>query len=281
MTTSESAISDRAQYIHSDIINCGCVLEEVGSGMRPLTLSAPEHSRAVLQQEINRHQDARYAHRLHCVLLVASGLSCEQTAGLFGDSPRTLVNWGRRFDRQGLAGLAEGNHSGRPARLSAEPLEEVRGWVRQPPTAAAVDAHLWDGKSLAAGLQKRDGVPVSVRQCQRRFRLVATRYRLRRPLVAKGAPQRPAKHKKLQAWAHDPALALWSLDEVHFCQPGSRCRLWVPWEEADPVLWPYPGRKSVGYYGAVRRRDGQGFFRQEPEMFDGRRFGVSCQHRFR
>ena len=164
--------------------------------MRPLTLSAPEHSRAVLQQEINRHQDARYAHRLHCVLLVASGLSCEQTAGLFGDSPRTLVNWGRRFDRQGLAGLAEGNHSGRPARLSAEPLEEVRGWVRQPPTAAAVDAHLWDGKSLAAGLQKRDGVPVSVRQCQRRFRLVATRYRLRRPLVAKGDPQRPAEHKK-------------------------------------------------------------------------------------
>ena len=96
--------------------------------MRPSTLSAPEHSRAVLQQEINRHQDASYDHRLHCVLLVASGLSCEQTAKLFRDSPRTLVNWVRRFDRQGLAGLAEGNHSGRPARISAEQLEEVRGW---------------------------------------------------------------------------------------------------------------------------------------------------------
>src|ERR1035437_9112891 len=82
--------------------------------MRPLTLSTPEHSRAVLQQAINRHQDARYDHRLHCVLLVASGMSCEQTAGLFGDSPRTLVNWVRRFDLKGLAGLAEGNHSGRP-----------------------------------------------------------------------------------------------------------------------------------------------------------------------
>ena len=137
------------------------MLEEVRLGMRPLTLSAPEHSRAVLQQEINRHQDARYDHRRHCVLLVASGLTCEQTAGLFGDSPRTLVNWVRRFDRQGLAGLAEGNHSGRPARLSAEQLEEVRGWVRQPPAAAAVDANLWDGKSLAACLQKRYGVQLS------------------------------------------------------------------------------------------------------------------------
>ncbi len=164
--------------------------------MRPLTLIMPEYSRAVLQHEINRHQDARYDHRLHCVLLVASGMSCEKVAGLFGDSPRTLVNWVRRFDLKGLAGLAEGNHSGRPTRLSAEQLEEVRGLVRQPPRVAEMDANLWDGKSLSACLQKRFGVQMSVRQCQRLFRLVDTRYRLRRPLVAKADPQRQAEHKK-------------------------------------------------------------------------------------
>ena len=49
--------------------------------------------------------------------------------------------------------------------------------------------------------------------------------------------------------------------------------MWVPWEEDDPVVWHYPGRKSVGYYGAVRLRDGKGFFRQEPQMFDGPTFG--------
>jgi transposase len=164
--------------------------------MRPLTLLSPEHSRAVLQQEINRHQEARYDHRLHCVLLVASGLSCERVAGIFGDSPRTLVNWVRRFDRNGLAGLAEGNHSGRPTRLSAEQLEEIHALVRQPPTAAGLDVNLWDGQSLSACLQKRFGIPMSIRQCQRLFRLVDTRYRLRRPLVAKADPQRQAEHKK-------------------------------------------------------------------------------------
>ena len=45
--------------------------------------------------------------------------------------------------------------------------------------------------------------------------------------------------------------------------------MWVPWEEEDPVMWHYPGRKSVGYYGAVRLRDGQGLFRREVGMFDG------------
>jgi transposase len=164
--------------------------------MRPITLSFPEHSRAVLQQEINRHQDARYDHRLHCVLLVGSGMSCEHVAGLFGDSPRTLVNWVRRFEHHGLAGLAEGDHSGRPARLSAEQLEEVRGLVRQPPAAAGLEVNLWDGKSLSACVQQRYGVALGVRQCQRLFRLVETRYRLRRPLVAKGNPQAQAEHKK-------------------------------------------------------------------------------------
>lgn len=48
--------------------------------------------------------------------------------------------------------------------------------------------------------------------------------------------------------------------------------MWVPWEEEDPVLWHYPGRKSVGYYGAVRLRDGKGLFRQEPALFDGATF---------
>lgn len=164
--------------------------------MRSLTLFSPEHSRAVLQQEINRHQDARYDHRLHGVLLVASGLSCEQVAKCFGDSPRTIANWVRRFERQGLAGLAEGNHSGRPTRLSAEQLAEIHALVREPPTAAGLEFKLWDGRSLAACVQQRFGIPLSVRQCQRLFHLVNTRYRLRRPMVAKADPQRQAEHKK-------------------------------------------------------------------------------------
>ena len=48
--------------------------------------------------------------------------------------------------------------------------------------------------------------------------------------------------------------------------------MWIPWEEEDPVLWHYPGRKSVGYFGAVRLRDGKGLFQKEPEMFDANTF---------
>jgi transposase len=65
---------------------------------------------------------------------------------------------------------------------------------------------------------------------------------------------------------------LWALDEVHFQQYGSRCRMWVPPEVTDPVLPHYPTRRSVGYFGAVRLRDGKFTFRREVESFNARTF---------
>ena len=47
------------------------------------------------------------------------------------------------------------------------------------------------------------------------------------------------------------------MDEVHFQQHGSRCRMWVPPEIKDPVCVHAPTRKSISYFGAVRLRDGK------------------------
>ena len=44
--------------------------------------------------------------------------------------------------------------------------------------------------------------------------------------------------------------------------------MWVPSEIKDPVLLPHPTQKSVGYFGAVRLRDGQFFFRRERSKFN-------------
>lgn len=67
-------------------------------------------------------------------------------------------------------------------------------------------------------------------------------------------------------------LDLWAVDEVHFQQYGSRCRMWIPPEDADPVLPHHPTRKSVGYFGAVRLRDGTFLRRQESGKFNAETF---------
>jgi transposase len=63
--------------------------------------------------------------------------------------------------------------------------------------------------------------------------------------------------KKLAALAGNPALDFWSLDECHFQQHGSRCVMWVPPEQTDPVVLHAPTRKSVALFGAVNLRGGQ------------------------
>ena len=67
----------------------------------------------------------------------------------------------------------------------------------------------------------------------------------------------------------DPTVDPWALDEGHFQQHGSRCRMWIPPEVRDPILLHHPTRKSVGYFGAVRLRDGKLTTREESTVFDG------------
>jgi transposase len=67
----------------------------------------------------------------------------------------------------------------------------------------------------------------------------------------------------------DPEVDLWACDEVHFQQFGSRCQMWIAPEVADPVVRHYPTRKSVGYFGAVRLRDGKLICQRQNGRFNG------------
>ena len=149
-----------------------------------------------LQDEIRRSEESRYDHRLHGVLLVAQGLTCPEVAGLLGDAPRSVQYWVRRFEEEGLAGLQEGERSGRPNRLSPRQLAEVDAVLRKSPRAVGMGGNLWDGKTLAAWIERQHGTVLGVRQCQRLFRRLGFRLRKPRPMVAQADPERQKAHKK-------------------------------------------------------------------------------------
>ena len=70
----------------------------------------------------------------------------------------------------------------------------------------------------------------------------------------------------------DGQIDVWATDEVHFQQHGSRCQMWIPPETKDPVLLHHPTRRSVGYFAAVRLRDGRFHFCRETGKFNGPTF---------
>lgn len=70
----------------------------------------------------------------------------------------------------------------------------------------------------------------------------------------------------------DQHVDMWASDEVHFQQHGSRCKMWIPPEDKDPVTLHEPTRRSVGYFGAVRLNDGKFIYRRENDKFNAQTF---------
>lgn len=54
--------------------------------------------------------------------------------------------------------------------------------------------------------------------------------------------------------------------------------MWVPPEDRDPVVRHAPTRKGVGYYGAVRLRDGRLVWRREEGRFNGDTYWSFLRH---
>lgn len=50
---------------------------------------------------------------------------------------------------------------------------------------------------------------------------------------------------------------IWFEDECHFQQHGTRCRMWIPPEDKDPILKHAPTKKSISLFGAVCAQTGQ------------------------
>ncbi len=138
--------------------------------MKALTIPDRENIIMALQGEIRRNGAARYDHRLHGVLLVARGMTCSQVAQLLGDSPRAVLNWVRRFEKRGLAGLKEDERPGRPGRMGAGELARMRTALQRKPVEFGLPAECWDGPTLSLFLKRELGVELKVRQCQRLFR---------------------------------------------------------------------------------------------------------------
>lgn len=164
--------------------------------MKALTIADAESIVLGLQDEIRRSEESRYDHRLHGVLLVAQGLTCPEVAGLLGDAPRTVEYWVRDFEQRGLAGLQEGERSGRPKRLTEKQVQTVNRVLRKSPRQAGVSGNIWDGKTLSAWIEQQYGIKLGVRQCQRMFRQLGFRLRKPRPAIAQANPELQRAHKK-------------------------------------------------------------------------------------
>jgi transposase len=153
----------------------------------------------VLQDEIQRSEQARYDHRLHAVLLVAKGITCPAVAEMLGDPERTIRYRVQKYINDGLQGLIENERSGRPSRLEPKHIDKTGKVLRRSPEAVGLRGAIGDGRTLSAYIQNEFGVKLGVRQCQRLFRDLGFRLRKPRSLIARADEEAQKVFKKSPA----------------------------------------------------------------------------------
>ena len=123
--------------------------------------------RTVLNAELLASPSARYLHKLHCVLLVTTGMSCCVVADKFGESSRNVQRWIKAYEDGGIDSLKDGPHTGRKARLPASRIDALEVELRAPPPTLGYRQRRWTGALVAEHVAKQYGVRLGVRQCQR------------------------------------------------------------------------------------------------------------------
>jgi transposase len=100
------------------------------------------------------------------------------------------------FNKDGLAGLMEGEHSGRPARLTDEQMDTISAALRRASSDFGLPGNIWDGKTLSAFIHKNFQLTMGVRQCQRLFGELDFRYRKPRPMILGSSAEAKEEFKK-------------------------------------------------------------------------------------
>ena len=84
-----------------------------------------------------------------------------------GCSPRSIARWVRSYRLVGCNALRVVHGAGRPARLTEAQWHQLHADLLATPSAAGFSQTQWCGKLLMAHLQRRFGVAMGLRQCQR------------------------------------------------------------------------------------------------------------------
>ena len=75
------------------------------------------HTKQEMQTLYRTEKDARLARRMHAIYLAARGLSCPQIMTITGAARRTIQQWVRKYNKQGIDGLKDKPRPGQPTKL--------------------------------------------------------------------------------------------------------------------------------------------------------------------
>ena len=241
---------------------------------RRLALNLENCSLAELEVAAKAAPSQRSHNRLMAIRALTLNIPAEQVAALYSISLRSLNNWIRRFNQQGLDGLIEGERTGRPAKITPEQSAHYRQLIEQPELAdqlhwTAVKFHGY----LRQELQHEIGYRTVVRW------LHDNNFRLKVPQPwpdRQDETQRQLFLERLKAYLLDDDIDIWYLDEMGIEGDPRPRRRWA--QKGAKIRVPYYGEHlRMNVTGLISPRTGQ-FYALEFTHTDSEVFQVFLDH---
>jgi transposase len=104
----------------------------------------------------------RLARRIHGIYLAAKGLTCIQIMEITGAKRRTVQQWVRRYNKDGIAGLPDKPRSGQPTKLPRHREQTFCSRIEAGPTIAD-GVSVLNGAAIQRLLEREFGVVYSFR----------------------------------------------------------------------------------------------------------------------
>jgi transposase len=231
-------------------------------------------SLAELEVAANAAPSRRSHIRLKAIRALALNIAPEQVAALYSVSLRSLNNWIRRFNQQGIDGLIEGARTGRPPKITPEQSAHYRQLIEQPEIA---DQRHWTAVKFHGYLRQELQHEIGYRTVVRW--LHDNNFCLKAPQPwpdRQDEEQRQRFLEQLKAYLRDDTMDIWYLDEMGIEGDPRPRRRWA--QKGAKIRVPYYGEHlRMNVTGLVCPRTGQ-FYALEFTHTDSEVFQVFLDH---
>jgi len=212
--------------------------------------------------------------RLMAIRALTLNIPAEQVAALYSVSLRSLNNWVRWFNQQGIDGLIEGVRTGRPPKITPEQSDHYRQLIEQPELA---DQQHWTAVKFHGYLRQELQHEIGYRTVVRWLHDNNFRLKVPQPWPDRqDEAQRQLFLERLQAYLLDDTVDIWYLDEMGVEGDPRPRRRWA--QKGSKIRVPYYGEHlRMNVTGLVGPRTGQ-FYALEFTHTDSAVFQVFLEH---
>jgi len=241
---------------------------------RRITPNLENCSLAELEIAAHAAPSRRSHNRLMAMRALAVHIAPEQVAALYSVSPRSLNNWIRKFNAQGIDGLIERPRSGRPSKITQEQSAHYRQLIEQPELAEQLH---WTAVKFHGYLRQELQHEIGYRTVVRWLHDQNFRLKVPQPWPARqDEEQRQLFLEQLKAYLLNKTIDIWYLDEMGIEGDPRPRRRWA--QKGAKIRVPYYGEHlRMNVTGLVGPRTGQ-FYALEFTHSDSAVFQVFLNH---